>query len=93
MAGRVIRGQFRQGDVFRGMAVLRATNGCAASVPGRAVVEEAADGLRCEVWDGCAVGGRELRMCLHTGGHILPEGWVAAVHRWARELPSFRSSQ
>jgi polyhydroxybutyrate depolymerase len=93
LAGRVIRGQFRQGDVFRGMAVLRATNGCAASIPGRAVVEEAADGLRCEVWDGCAVSGRELRLCLHEGGHILPESWVTAIHAWARGLPSYGSER
>jgi polyhydroxybutyrate depolymerase len=88
LAGRVIRGQFRQGDVFRGMAVLRAANGCSA--PAR--VEEAG-GLRCEVWDECAAGGRELRLCLHGGGHILPEGWTAAIHAWARRLPPHSKGQ
>jgi len=86
LAGRAIRGQFRQGDVFRGMAVLRAANGCSA--PAR--VEEV-DGLRCEVWDGCVAGERDLRLCLHGDGHILPEGWTAAIHAWARGLRFFGS--
>lgn len=88
LAGRAIRGRFRQGDVFRGMAVLRATNGCAAADPGRPAAEEAGDGLRCEVWDRCGAEGRELRLCLHGGGHVLPEGWVGAIHAWARALPA-----
>ncbi len=88
LAGRALRGQFRQGDVFRGMAVLRAANGCSA--PAR--VEEAG-GLRCEVWDACAAGGRELRLCLHGSGHILPEGWTVAIHSWARGLPSYGREQ
>lgn len=92
LAGRVIRGRFRQGDVFRGMAVLRATNGC-LTAPARAVVEEG-DGLRCEVWDHCAADGtRELRLCLHGGAHILPEDWVGAIHAWAHGLRSARMHQ
>lgn len=83
LAGRPIRDRFRQGDVFAGMAVLRATNGCDGPAPDR-VVEE--DGQRCEVWDRCGAAGRELRHCLHDGAHVAPEGWVASIHAWARGL-------
>lgn len=82
MAGRVIAERFRQGDVRQSMAVLRQTNGCEAD-PAR--IEPEAGGLRCEVWDRCR-SGRALRLCLHDGKHVLPEGWVAAIHAWARGL-------
>jgi polyhydroxybutyrate depolymerase len=87
LAGRVIRGQFGSATSSADGRAAGDERLCCSVRPG--VVEEAADGLRCEEWDGCAVGGRELRMCLHTGGHILPEGWSrpiqagrAGCHLW-----------
>ena len=82
MAGRPIREAFRQGDVGQGMALWRAHDGCPAAPSGS---EEVA-GLRCEVWDACA-SGRELRLCLHGGGHDLDLRWIGMIHRWAARLP------
>jgi polyhydroxybutyrate depolymerase len=81
MVGRPIGDRWRQGDVLAGMAVLRDADGCPAA-PART---EAAAGLACEVWDGCS-SGRELRLCRHEGGHLMPKGWVQLAHTWARGL-------
>jgi polyhydroxybutyrate depolymerase len=83
MTGRSIRDTWRQGDVLAGLAVLRRVDGCAGP-PSRVVVEA---GLTCEIWEGCS-SGRELRLCRHADGHLLPEGWVAFAHSWARGLRS-----
>lgn len=82
MAGRLIAGRFHQGDVLRSLAILRRADGC-AEAPDRAENEPA--GLVCEIWDRCS-SGREMRLCLHGGEHIMPTGWVASIHRWARGL-------
>lgn len=82
MAGRSIRGTWRQGDVLKGLAVLRAADGC----PAAARAEPMAAGLSCEVWDGCGSSGRELRLCRHPEGHLMPEGWVRLAHAWLRRL-------
>jgi polyhydroxybutyrate depolymerase len=63
------------------MAIQREVDGC-PTAPTRT---EAAAGLACEIWDGCS-SGRELRLCRHDGGHLMPEGWVQLAHAWAREL-------
>ena len=81
MTGRAIRETFRQGDVQAGMAVWRAADRCDAA-PDRVEVEGAS---RCEVWSTCR-SGKELRLCLHTGGHTMPEGTVHRIHAWARGL-------
>ena len=81
MVGRAIGDRWRQGDVLRGLELLRATDGCPAA-PART---EPAGVLSCQVWDGCS-SGRELRLCEHDDGHMMPEGWVALAHAWARGL-------
>jgi polyhydroxybutyrate depolymerase len=81
MAGRPIRDVFRQGDVRQGMAVWRGVNGC----PERPSRVEREDALTCEVWDRCA-SGRELRLCLHDGGHAMPPDWEHRIHEWARSV-------
>ena len=81
MAGRSIGGHWRQGDVRQGLAILREADGCPAA-PAR---EETVIGLSCEIWNDCS-SGRELRLCLHPGGHMMPEGWVHLAHDWARGL-------
>ena len=81
MAGRPIGDRWRQGDVLQGLTVLRAADGC----PDQPARSETMQGLSCEIWDRCA-SGRELRLCLHEGGHLLPEGWVGLAHRWAQGL-------
>jgi polyhydroxybutyrate depolymerase len=81
MAGRPIGEAWRQGDVLQGLAVLRAADACPAA-PART---ETVAGLDCEIWDACP-SGRELRLCRHAGGHVMPEGWVHLIHDWARGL-------
>jgi polyhydroxybutyrate depolymerase len=82
MAGRLIAGRFHQGDVLRSLAILRQADDC-AEAPDRAEDEPA--GLVCDIWNRCS-SGRELRLCLHGGEHIMPTGWVASIHHWARDL-------
>ena len=82
MAGRWIRDTWKQGDVRQGLAVLRALDGCPAE-PNRS---EEISGLACEIWSGCT-SGRELRLCEHGDGHMMPPGWVALAHAWAHGLP------
>lgn len=84
MAGRPIAGIYRQGDVHEGMAVLRATDQC-PSAPS-AVVED--EGLTCEVWRDCE-SGKELQLCLHGGGHEMPEGWLDGTLGWLESLPAW----
>ena len=81
MAGRWIRNTWKQGDVLAGLAVLRDLDGCSAA-PDRA---EQVDGLACQIWSSCD-SGRELRLCEHGGGHLMPPDWVALAHAWARSL-------
>ena len=78
MQGRPIREVYHQGDVLTGMAFWRAQNGCPADP---AQVTETGD-LRCEIWRGCT-SGRELQLCLHPGGHIIPMDHMARAIAWA----------
>ena len=73
------------------LGLLAAEDGCPTPpVPGWPVPgpsNAATDGtLACEIWSGCADGYR-LALCRHPGGHVLPAGWVALAHAWARSLP------
>lgn len=81
MEGRWIRNTWKQGDVHESLARLEAANGCPAGPTG----QEAMGELACEVWSACG-SGRELRLCLHPSGHLMPEGWVPLVHAWMRGL-------
>lgn len=81
MAGRWIQGTWKQGDVLQGLAVLRRTDSCTPDAePGHL-----GTALTCRVWRTCG-SGRELRLCQHEGGHVLPQGWIPLVHAWARGL-------
>lgn len=75
--GRPIDGQWRQGNLFRGWDVLRATDGCAMSPDFTGF--EAGDAL-CSIWSSCAEGG--LQLCLHDGGHMVPSDWSATTQEW-----------
>ncbi len=81
MAGRSIRDTWKQADVLAGLAVLRGLDACPAA-PNR---HEEIDGLDCAIWSDCATG-RELRLCEHGGGHVMPPGWVGFAHAWAHGL-------
>lgn len=84
MAGRPIRGTFRQDEVRKGMALLGTIDGCDAK--SRPVMKE---GLRCEVWDRCT-SGRTLSLCLFDGGHEMIGDWVTDIHRWLASLSPAR---
>ena len=82
LEGRRIRAGLQQGDVFAGLAVLRASRGC-PSLPDRLEGDLARN---CRSWTRCAPGSRELRLCLGPEGHWLPEGWVARAWAWVQEV-------
>jgi polyhydroxybutyrate depolymerase len=72
LEGRAIRnGEFRQGDVFRAMGMMRRANACPAEA-GRGHREGA---LICERITGC-VSGKVLDLCLHPGGHDFDASWL-----------------
>ena len=79
--GRAIAGRFHQGDVYEAMALLREDDGC----PTKPTRIEQQNGLSCEVWDQCT-SGKELQLCLHDGGHMLPSGWAPDAIHWAETL-------
>jgi polyhydroxybutyrate depolymerase len=71
-------GQFHQGDVHQGFAILEATDTCAVE-PDRKL----RDGdLDCESWTTC-VSGRQLEMCLHNGDHQIQPDWFRRSIDWA----------
>ena len=77
LEGRPIGDRWHQGDVFAAMALMREVDGC-GSEPDRITID---DGRRCRAWTECALGG-ELELCLHDGGHKLPEGWLGRALDW-----------
>lgn len=84
LAGRSLRSGYRQGDVFKSLAIL-APEGCTASwaADSWATEREApADppALTCRLASGCA-GPARLELCLHTGGHIAAAAWVERAWR------------
>jgi polyhydroxybutyrate depolymerase len=83
--GRVVRDDFRQGNLWQGWALWRQIDGC-LSPPDR--VETAAD-LTCRIWPaGSCASGRELALCLHSGGHVFKAEWLEDAYRWVIELHS-----
>lgn len=81
MAGRPIGQTFRQGDVREGLRFWAGQNGCAAA-PTRS---ERVGQLACEIWSPCA-SRRDLRLCLHPDGHMIPDGWAEYALHWAEGL-------
>jgi polyhydroxybutyrate depolymerase len=80
MGGRALRGgAFRQGDVRAGFATMLA----AAACPTPKVRMEQRGELACEIVDGCA-SGTSLRLCLHSGGHIVEPAWLDLTADWLR---------
>lgn len=81
MAGRPIRTAFHQGDVDEGMALWRHQDSCSSSPVRAASVGD----LECETWTACN-SGRELELCLHPGGHMIPKGWAEMAFDWAEAV-------
>jgi polyhydroxybutyrate depolymerase len=79
MDGRALgNGQFHQGNVHKGFAILEATDGCVADFDKRG-----SDGdLDCETWSHCH-SGKQLQMCLHQGDHQIQGDWLRRAIVWA----------
>ena len=85
LEGRLVHGDHRQGDLWQGWALWRQIDGCASS-PDRV---DLAQDMVCETWSAssCA-SGRELALCLHSGGHIFKAEWLRQAYRWVVGLDS-----
>ncbi|MEO0760221.1 MAG: alpha/beta hydrolase-fold protein [Pseudomonadota bacterium] len=85
LEGRPIRGVRLQGDVFEGLQVWRAVNGCES--PKADLV--AVDGpYWTRSWTGCAAG--SLTMLLHPGGHSIPAWWPETALAWLSRRAALR---
>jgi len=81
LEGRGIGLSYRQGDTYDGMAFWREQNGC-GETPDR---EEVEGEVTCGIWDTCEAG-RELRFCLHDGGHSSADDWMTQNLDWVEGL-------
>lgn len=81
LAGRALRNGYRQGDVFRSLAIV-APGGCTA--PWAAEAQKAAKlaTLTCRIADDCG-GPARLELCLHGGGHMADPAWIERAWRLA----------
>jgi polyhydroxybutyrate depolymerase len=75
-------GRYLQGDIFEGMALWRAANGCTAPNPD--LYFDSGKFMR-RRWS-CAPG-TALELALHPGGHRVPDGWTAMALNWFEALP------
>ncbi|POR48290.1 alpha/beta hydrolase family esterase [Bosea psychrotolerans] len=83
LAGRSLRSGYRQGDVFKSLAIL-APDGCTASWAADTKAPADPPELTCRQARGCA-GPARLELCLHAGGHIASAAWVERA--WKLIMP------
>jgi polyhydroxybutyrate depolymerase len=83
LAGRLIGGRWRQGDIFKGFDVWLAGDRC-RSEPDRRT--QSGD-LDCAVWSSCG-SARTLQLCLHPRDHMMDAAWLDEGLRWALALPA-----
>lgn len=82
LEGRLLgNGTIAQGDVFYGMQVWRAVNGCDNY---RATDFQTDDRFWRRKWDKCAAGA--LEFVLHPGAHGVPRGWSDMTLDWFEAL-------
>jgi len=74
----VAGGRITQGDLFRGLDLMRAAAGCARDDPD--AYDRAGETL-IRVWHDCAPGA-ELVLGVHPGGHSVPPDWSARTLEW-----------
>ncbi len=75
-------GAATQGDLFAGLALMRAANRCAADAPGAYGAEGA---MLLRFWEDCAPDAA-LALALHPGGHATPSGWADMALDWFGRL-------
>lgn len=85
LAGRALRSGFRQGDVFRSLAIL-APQARAVTVADFAL---SPDALSCLPLN--AAGTVPLELCLHPGGHVVDPAWVERAWLMTMIEPAPRS--
>lgn len=84
LAGRALRQGYRQGDLFRSLAIL-APGGCTAALTEAARTNPAPERLSCRIAAGCG-GPARLELCLHGGGHVVDPAWVERA--WRLTVPA-----
>ncbi|MDF2232475.1 PHB depolymerase family esterase [Albimonas sp. CAU 1670] len=77
----VAGGRITQGDLFAGLALMRAANGCTRDDPDQIALGEA---FWLRRWNGCA--GAPLAFALHPAGHVVPSGWADLALDWLASL-------
>lgn len=82
MAGRPLRSGYRQGDLFRSLAVL--APGCTSSWAGEVRKTPRPEALTCRLATDCP-GPARLELCLHGGGHMSDPAWVERA--WHLAMP------
>ncbi|SEG29690.1 alpha/beta hydrolase family esterase [Bosea lathyri] len=80
LAGRSLRQGYKQGDVFKSLAIL--APGCTASWAADVRSAEPPATLSCRAASGCS-GPARLELCLHPGGHYADPTWVERAWRVA----------
>ena len=79
--GRRIGERWQQADLFASLALLRRTNGLRSN-PDRITIDGR---YRCRMWTGKPES--QLGLCLHDGGHVLPDDWLERAIDWFEALP------
>ena len=74
----VAGGRLKQGDLFKGMDLMRRANGCQRDNPNAFDVRGS---FWLRSWTNCAPKSA-LEFALHSGGHALPRGWSAMALDW-----------
>ncbi|MEL6677259.1 MAG: PHB depolymerase family esterase [Pseudomonadota bacterium] len=79
LEGRILGGgRIVQGDLFKGLDMLRQSFGCVSPAPdsyGRREIYQT------RTWSSCDDGGT-ITMALHPGGHAIPSGWADMLLDW-----------
>lgn len=87
LEGRPLRGgQWVQGDIFEGLTIWRAANGCDWADPD--AYSETGQFMR-RRWE-CGPGSA-LELALFPGGHGVPDGWADMMLDWFEALPETES--
>lgn len=74
-------GIYNSMPIPEGMTILRRLNQCAVA-PNTTRYHSR---YECKQWSSCTTG-RQLQLCLHSGGHSIPAEWVAEGYDWMLSL-------
>lgn len=81
----VAGGRITQGDVFRGLDLMRAANGCGRDDPDAYARAGAETVFWLRRWTDCRPGSA-LEFALFHGGHLVPAGWSGLALDWYEAL-------